>query len=341
SFMHVYIYRLTQGVLAIRKINEKNKIINMELIIQSLILFISLVVLAKSSDFAIDNSVKLSRMIKLREVTVGFLILSLATNLPEMSIAGVSLLSGEIGITIGNLFGSNVANIGLVLAVVAIIKPFKITGKTFKEFSTLLFYSSIIPLLLLLLNIEYATKTIGLGLVLLFAYFAYYSAKERIYLKVREPKKFSYKTVILLCIGLAGVVISSKLVVDSASRMADMLGIAETVIGASVISIATTVPELSLCISSARKNRLSLALGNIIGSSLTKITLLFGVVLILSTFKVDISIFSTLLMFVLLSNILAWRFFETDRRIEKTEGLVLLFVYVIFLIATLGIQIVF
>jgi len=313
----------------------------MELIVQSLILFISLVVLAKSSDFAIGNSVKLSRIIKLKEITIGFLILSLATNLPEMSIAGASLISGEIGITVGNLFGSNVANIGLVLAIIAIVKPFKIAGKTFKEFSTLLFYSSIIPLLLLLINIGYATKMIGLGLVLLFTYFVYHAARERIYLKVEEPKRFDYKTVILLCLSLSGVIVSSKFVVDSASRIADLLGIAETVIGATVISVATTVPELSLCISSARKNHLSLALGNIIGSSLTKITLLFGIVLILSTFAVDISTFSTILMFVLLSNILAWRFFETDRKIEKTEGLLLLLIYGIFLIATLGIQIVF
>lgn len=313
----------------------------MEPIIQSLILFISLIILAKSSDFAINNSVKLSKMVKLREVTIGFLLLSLATNLPEMSIAGASILSGDIGITIGNIFGSNVVNIGLILGLIAIIKPFKIAGKTFKEFSTLLFYSSIIPLLLLLINITYATRMIGLGFVLLFTYFAYYSARERIYLKVQEPVKFNYKTVALLCLGLIGVIVSSRFVVDSASRIADMLGMSETIIGATVISIATSVPELSLCITSVRKNHLSLALGNIVGSSLSKITLLFGVVLILSTFEVDASTFTTLLTFVILSNILAWRFLETNRKIEKTEGIILLFIFAIFLITTLGIQIIF
>jgi len=313
----------------------------MEIIIQSLLLFISLVILAKSSDFTIDNAIKLSRIIKLKEVAIGFILLSIATNLPEITIAVMSIISGEIGITVGNVFGASIGDICIILGIIALLKPIKITSKTFKEFSTFLFYSSLIPILLLLINIGEASRIIGLFLVLLFAYFSYTSAKERIYLRVRKPVKFNYKILSFFILGVLGVIASSKLIVDSTSRISKLIGIEETWLGATAIAFTTIIPELSLCLNSIKKGRLNLTLGTLIGSSLSEITLIFGMVLILTTFSMDMNIFTTLVMFTILSNILAWRFFETDRMIDKGEGIVLLLVYCFFLFTTLGVSIIF
>lgn len=308
------------------------------MLLELIVFLASLFVLAKSSELVIDNAMKFSRAIRLKEVAIGFVFLGLATNLPEMSIAGAELLSGGIEITVGNLFGSTIANICLVLGALALIKPIKVPGEKFKEFSTLFFYSAITPLLLLLVNISYVTKLVGIGLILMFLYFSYRSGGKRIFLKIKEPVKFKYAILIFLIVGLFGVIVSSKLIVDSASTIARGIGITETLIGATIIAVATNLPEMSLCLSCIRKNRINLALGTLIGSAVSKITLIFGSVLILSSFSVDMSIFSTLLMFTILTNMLAWRFFETGRELDRFEGALLFFVYITFLITTLGVQ---
>jgi cation:H+ antiporter len=120
--------------------------------------------------------------------------------------------------------------------------------------------------------------------------------------------------------------------------MASEIGVTGTVIGATVIAITTVLPEMSLCFSSIKKKKVNLALGTLIGSAVSEITLIFGSVLVLATFAIDMSIFSTLLMFTLLTNILAWRFFETGRKLDRFEGIILILVYVVFLATTLGVQ---
>lgn len=309
------------------------------MLIELLVLLVSLVVLAKSSDLVINNSIKFSRAIRLREITIGFVFLGVATNLPEIAIAGAEILSGNIEITVGNLFGSTIADICVVLGTLALIRPIKVSGNKFKEFSTLFFYSALTPLLLLLVNIAYATKLIGIGLIFMFAYFSYRSGGKRIFLKIKKPVKFKYAILIFIIVGLFGVIASSKLIVDSASLIAKEIGITGTVIGATMIAITTNLPEMSLTFSSIKKNRINLALGVLIGSAVSEVTLIFGSVLVLSTFSVDMSIFSTLLMFTLLTNMLAWRFFETGRKLDRFEGVILLLVYAAFLITTFGVQV--
>lgn len=313
----------------------------MELLFQFLVLVGSLFILAKSSDIIIDNSVKIGRSIGLREIAVGFIFLSLATNLPEIFVAGSAVASQNTGVSIGNVLGSNIVNVGVVVAVMVLIKPLKVSGKFFKRLSTMLFYSSLIPLLLLLINVGESARIIGIILILVYSYFCYYSAGSKIslHINIKKIHKSSIIASILLVVGILGLLVSSNLVVSSASRIADIIGVTETLIGATIVSVGTSLPELSLCINAVKKNKIALALGNIIGSSLTKITLIFGAVLILSLFQIEIGIFSTLLMFVLLSSILLWRFFETERRLDKMEGVILLLVYFAFLLTVFGVQI--
>lgn len=309
------------------------------MLVELAVLLGSLVILAKSSDLVINNAIKFSRALRLKELVIGFAFLGVVTNLPEIAIAGAEILSGSMEITVGNLFGSTIADICIVLGTLAIITPIKVSGKKFKEFSTLFFYAALTPLILLLINITYVTKLIGVGLILMFVYFSYRSGGKRISLKVKKPVKFKYAILAFLIVGIFGVVASSKLIVDSASSIAKEIGITGTVIGATMIAITTNLPEMSLCYTSIKKNKINLALGTLIGSAVSEITLIFGSVLVLSTFVIDMSIFSTLLMFTLLANMLAWRFFETGRKLDRFEGVVLLLVYAVFLITTLGVQV--
>jgi len=318
-----------------------------DFVTQLIIFMISIVALSKTSHIVIDNSVKLARMTKLGELVIGFILLSVATSIPEFAVSFSALLSGDIGISIGNLLGSNIANLGLILGISAIIVPIAVKRTVFNRLLTILFMSSMIPLLLL--TLAEVSRIVGSFLITAFCLFSIYSVKKNITAGImgREPrsivKKFLlpfkfYKSIAMLCIGMVGVMISSKFVVSSASAIASLMYIAESVIGATVIAIGTSLPELSVSLSAIKNEHPKIALGNLIGSCLTNLTLVLGLILIFSPFAISMHVFSTLLFFTLSTTIIVWYFFTTDRVLDRREGLFLLFIYIIFLITTFGVE---
>lgn len=319
------------------------------LLYQLFIFAISIVVLSKASHVIIKNSVEIAKITKLGELVIGFILLSLATNIPEFAVAFSAIVSENIEITIGNLLGSNIANIGLALAIPAIMSPIAIKKGTFEKLPLMMFLSSIIPFAFL--ATQELGKLTGIVLILTFVFFAYYSIKKKI--SLRLPKKRSigilksilmplefYKSLFFLCISMVIVFASASFVVSSASKISSFVGVSEYVIGATVISIGTTLPELAVSLTAVKTKHFNLAIGNIIGSCLTKITLILGIVLLVSPATINIGIFSTLLFFVVGSKMVAWYFFMTGRKLDRTEGTVLLFIYILFIISTFGVQLV-
>jgi len=264
----------------------------------------------------------------------------------------------DIDLTVGNILGSNIVNVGLVLAVAAIIRPIPIKKGTFKRLPFILLLSSTIPLAFYLetsgiagLGLGNPGKIVGGLLLLTFAFFVAYSMKLRIAIKIpRLNPKDLWKKILLpfqyyehgfmMFVGVAGVILSSSYVVSSSIAISNIAGISPSVIGATIVAIGTSLPELSIALMSVRIRHFDLALGNIIGSSLTKITLILGLVLFLSPGGVSMGLFSTLLFFVILISAISWYFYTNDRMLDRTEGIILLIIYIISVISTFGIQII-
>jgi len=321
------------------------------ILLQQLAIFaVSVIFLAKSSHLVIKHSVEVAKILHMGELIIGVVILSVATSLPELAVSLLSINSGNVGVAVGNIFGSNIANLGLVLAIPAIMAPLKVKKGTFERLPTLLFFSSIIPLAFLAM--ESISSVIGFSLIVAFIFYAAYSTTKKIGFKMPKKKKKSkglfkmirfpiefYKSLILLVIGAGILGISAQYTVTSASKVSMMLGVAESVIGATVIAIGTSLPELSVSLTAIKTKHHKLAIGNAIGSCLTNITLILGIVLLLSPVVVNPKIFSTLLFFVIGITMVAWYFFTTERTLDRTEGLILLFAYMLFLISTFGVQI--
>jgi cation:H+ antiporter len=143
-----------------------------------------------------------------------------------------------------------------------------------------------------------------------------------------------YKSLFLLLLGLAIVIISSRFVIDSVSNIASILGVAESIIGATIIALGTSLPELTTTLAAVKEGRLRLGLGNTIGSCLTNLTLVLGFVLFVSPFSVDMEVFTTLVMFGFVSTILLWIFLGNlgRKRLSRIEGVILLVFYTIFLV---------
>lgn len=308
---------------------------------------VSMVTLAKTSHWVVKSSVKISRLTKLGELVVGFIFLSITTTLPELAVSYSAIVSGNAGISIGNLLGSNITNLGLIMSIPAIMAPIKIKRGTFEKLPTILFLSSIIPLLFLAM--EWTSELMAFFLIGAFVFFAAYSVKTKISLRImhRDPKDAVnlfmqpfevYKSVLTMILSAGVLIVSSVFVVDSASEIANTLGIAESVLGATIIAIGTSLPELSIALTAVKTKHNNMAIGNLLGSCLTNITLILGLVMLFSPVIVNIQVFSTLLLFVVAINMISWYFFTTGRVLDRNEGIVLMFVYILFLISTFGVQ---
>ena len=310
-------------------------------ILQGLILAISLAILVKFSDMVSNSSYNIAKITGLGEMAVGFLILSIVTSLPELAVSISALNSGDVNIPIGTIFGSNIANIGLILGLIAILSPTVILIKRedLRSLTLMLVIASLVPLQLLILS-RFVNLT-GFTLLAIFVIFSIYSIKNRIPVIEEEPKKIRKNITTQLALvfgGIAVIIISSQFVVSSAVTISNMLAIDQAVIGATVIAIGTSLPELSVSLSAVKKGHTSLALGNILGSCITNLTLILGFILILSQVKINLLLFAQLIAMLIIVNIALWRFI-VDRKIGVGEGLILLLIYLIFLASTLGIQV--
>jgi cation:H+ antiporter len=193
-----------------------------------------------------------------------------------------------------------------------------------------LFVASIVPLILL--YVGYASQIAGFLLVVLFVYNMYGLAKKREVVEEisdaaekHELKKYVAKAFL----GIIGVVVCAYFIVESASFLALNVGIPPIVVGATVVAFGTSIPELATSLDSVRKGFLDLALGNVIGSCFINITLILGLTFLLSPFNVDISAFSKLAIFSLISNTILGYILQ-NTKVSKREGILLIAIYIIF-----------
>jgi len=275
-----------------------------DLIIQLLILVASLVVLAFSSHYTIKAVEKIIELTGLSEMSAGFILLATLTSVPEIIVALFAVLQGEPGISIGDILGSNVFNIGAVLGLLGLLGYLKTCCTTLlTELTDILFITSLIPLLLVIFKV--ASPVVGIILLATFVANTYFMAKKRL------------------------PAVESNGVVSSGISMATLLGAPPILLGAKIIAIGTSLPELTTGFTAVRRGRVHLAIGGIIGSNLTNLTLVLGLVLLVSPFAVDMTIFTEILPFLLITTVIFWRFL-TKGGISKISGVILLASYLLF-----------
>ncbi|MEM1587010.1 MAG: sodium:calcium antiporter [Candidatus Bathyarchaeia archaeon] len=313
----------------------------------AIILLVGMLVLDKSSDLAVDNSVKIAEITGIGKTTIGFLLIALSTSLPELSVSVFSAVNPEaIGVAIGNVLGSNIANLCLILGLCFLILSLKTRGSMVDHFNRMtiaeirdlyfgLFIASLIPLILI--YIGYASSVIGAVLVTIFVIYNIQIIRSR---KNKEAYRLSrggkiIKYVLFALLGVAGAVSSAYFMVESASYIAEGLGVPKVIIGATIVAFGTSLPELVTSIDATKKGHIELALGNIIGSGFVNITLILGVALLGGPFRVNMAAFSSLVIFSTMANILLW-YFLSGERIGWRESAILLFMYILFIATSLG-----
>jgi len=325
----------------------------MDIVLALTLLVVFLVVLALSSHLAITNVLKISEVTGLK-TTLGFFLLAFSTSLPELSVAIIASLGGRAELSVGNVIGSNIVNICLIIGLAALLvsikhskSPNMVSSFAKEDLGSLyfgLFVASIIPMSLVYLI--GANWLIGLILILIFVFYTFQSLikikipSEDVIKASLEMKKELRFYVALTLLGAVGVVISAYFIVESAVFIAEFAGLPRNLVGATVTAFGTSLPKLFIDIRAFLKGHSALAFGDIIGSAFLNITLILGITLIIpallgSTLTMSMQVFQDLVIFSLIANLFLWYFLSIGRLSWK-EGAILLFLYLLFLATSLG-----
>jgi cation:H+ antiporter len=306
------------------------------------VLIASLAILMKASSLAITNSVNMASATGLGKTKIGFILVAFSTSLPELFVVIFSVMDPQsIGISVGNVLGSNIVNICLILGVGFLLMAIKypessgfFTRMAKDEVGDLnlgIFIASIVPLILL--YVGYASQIVGILLIALFVFNMYGLVKKRETVEEisdEAEKSELGKYFVKAFFGIVGVVACAYFIVESASFLALSAGVPPVIVGATVIAFGTSVPELATSLDSVRKGFLDLAVGNIVGSCFFNITLILGLTFLLAPFNVNISAFTDLIIFSLIANIVLWYILQ-NTNVSKREGIILLVIYIVFI----------
>ncbi|MBS3070316.1 sodium:calcium antiporter [Candidatus Micrarchaeota archaeon] len=299
------------------------------------VLLISAIVLAKAADLIVENSLLLARFLNVSELAIGFLLVSVATSLPELSIAITSIFEKAPGISAGNVLGANITNITLVLGVAAIVSTVKIGKNDVWKARNILAVAVLAPFLLIFFP-GWISSAI---LLALFAAYAFISLRQHPARSKEKPsRQNAFFALFFFAAGVVLLLVSADLVVKSAVDLAKILGFSSTIIGATLISIGTTLPELSVSLQAARKKTVSLAVGNAVGSTLVNSTLVLPIASLSTAFSLNVHFAALAVLFLAIASAVALMLRSQD--LSRTKGFALLGTFVLFLAFAIALDLV-
>jgi cation:H+ antiporter len=257
------------------------------MITQIILLIIGLVLLIKGADWLVSGSSSIARKYGVSELIIGLTVVGFGTSMPEFIVNVIASINGDAGeIVIGNIIGSNIFNLFFIIGIAGLITPLVVQGSTIRKEITISLAAIVLLLILANDNLLYkADKDVigridGLLLLILFGGFLLYifkSMKADRHLKFEASTRLnSGKVILLVVIGLASLIIEGKLIVDNAVKIAETLNVSHQLIGLTIVSAGTSLPELATSLVAARKGNTDLAVGNIIGSNIFNILFILG-----------------------------------------------------------------
>jgi cation:H+ antiporter len=279
-------------------------------------------------------------------MAAGFILLSVTTSLPELSVSIVASLASEGGLSVGNVLGSNIANLTIILGLAILIarKTITLKGQSNKDLVQFLFISSVIPLFIV--QRGSLGPVLGIVLLILFAYFGVTISRktESSSSDIQEPpmqnKKENLPLVsIKFLVGVALIILFSKFAVDSSVEIADFVGLPSSIIGATIIGLGTSLPELATTIQALKQGLVSMALGSLLGSCITNITLVLGVSSLLSFSDVNVVAVQSIMFYVLLSSLSVWYMIGSAERLTKKSAILLCLIYGVFILQQVGVSV--
>lgn len=295
-------------------------------------LVVGFLLLIKGADFFVEGSSSVAKLLRVPTVIIGLTIVAFGTSAPELAVSISAALTGSNDIAVGNVIGSNIFNLLVVVGACGVVMPMAIDKKILHgdfQFSIL-----IAAVMLALFAFDQKLGRMdGIILLCLFAFFLYKMVRNTLDsrasgesdeddVEVMNP----VKSTIFILGGLAAIVYGGDQVVESASAIAASFGLSQTLIGLTVVAFGTSLPELVTSIVASKKGENGLALGNVIGSNIFNILFVLATSATISPMKVDVlSTFDGL--FLILSSAVIWLLARTRYEVSRKEGIVMLVMY--------------
>ena len=304
----------------------------MEMAVQILSGIVGLVMLYYGAEWLVSGGVGIAGKLKIPSLVVGLTLVAFGTSAPELVVSIDAALTDHGDISIGNVIGSNICNIGLILGLCAVICPLRVNKAMFKLDMPLMMVSAIV-LAVFLLSLKGLTRWCGLvffASVVAYTGWSIYSGRKNVPAEEENAPEISKKALWLLMVmvigGLAILVGGAKLLVNSAVYIAGCCGVSQAVIGLTVVAIGTSLPELATSVVASLKGESDIAIGNVVGSNIFNVLAILGIAPLISPIKIEgIEAVDMAVMLAVCAGVYLFAF--TGSKINRPEGAALLLTY--------------
>lgn len=293
---------------------------------QVLLLIFGIVVVLKSADWLTNGAVGLATKLGISQIVIGLTIVAIGTSMPEFFVSIVSAIKGTPDLAVGNIVGSNIFNVLLIVGVAATVAPIAIQRATVRRDIPIAIVASIMLTFMMLDdNISRIDALILFAAFIAFIWITLRNSKNDANEKDASTEKVipTWKSVLFIIFGLVGLVLGSNIFVDNASSLAHGWGISDAVIGLTIVAGGTSLPELATSAVAARKGDSGIAIGNVLGSNVFNILMILGLTGIISPMHIQNITYIDMAVMVI-SMALFWLFSFTKLRVEHWEGCVLI-----------------
>lgn len=321
------------------------------MLLNTILIIIGFILLIKGADFLVDGASEIAKKFHIPEIVIGLTIVAIGTSMPELVVSVTSALEGHSDLAIGNVVGSNIANMFLILGACAIIKPLIFKKETrlfeipFTVFVTILLF-------FLCVNgsnnqINMITKEEGIILLIFCILFIIYNLimakkgetfdKEEGIIEIKTNATNQspvWESLFGIIIGIIGLKLGGDLVVDNSVEIARLLGISEILISLTIVAFSTSLPELITSIAATKKGETDMAIGNVLGSQIFNILLIIGISAVLAPISYSKSYDSNIILLIIGTIILGlFPFIGKKNQMTRFNGLVFVITYMVYLVS--------
>lgn len=301
---------------------------------QLLLLIIGFVLLVKGADYFVDGAGSVAAYLKVPTIIVGLTIVAFGTSAPEAAISMTAAFSGSNDLAVSNVIGSNIFNLLVVLGATTFITSIPVAKSVArKEFPFLILVSFLI---VVMIGLDFKISQMeGFILLLLTILYVTWLIKDsidnRAKIEVVQPTISLLMCIVFIVVGITGIIVGGNLVVDSAQSIAISFGLSEKLVGLTIVSVGTSLPELVTSLVAAKKGEVDILIGNIVGSSILNIIFILGLSSSIKAISVDVVM---ILDLVIMLTATLWCFLvaRTKFKITKKDGILFLSVFILYMI---------
>ncbi len=334
------------GIAGSRPPGRMKTALNRLAMLPYLLLIIGFILLIKGADLLVEGASAIARRMNISDLVIGLTVVAFGTSMPELFVNLFASVSGSSGIAIGNVLGSNIANILLILGVSAMISPLRVSGGTvYKEIPFSLLAALVLGIIANDQIIDHRhfseiSRTDGMVLLCFFLIFIYYSASiahkvngMETYAGTTENGKGVWHSGVRVAAGLVGLGLGGQWIVGGAVHMARALGMSEALVGLTIVSVGTSLPELATSAVAAYKKNADIAVGNIVGSNIFNIFFVLGISACIRPLPFQ-KISNMDIAAVIIASLILFSAMFTGRRhaLDRWEGATLVALYLVYIV---------